>query len=65
MLDYILKKIPIYKMLLDENKHLKNVVNDYENRIKLIEKRYLAYDKRLDYFDIKIQELENIQSEIF
>ena len=65
MLDYILKRFSFYKNLLNEIEHLHNIVYDYEKRIKKIEQRYKAYDKRLDYFDIKIQEVENFQSEIF
>lgn len=65
MISFILNLFPSYRKMQEDKKELYELLQEYEFRITQLEKRFCAHDKRLDYFDIKIQEVENFQSEVF
>jgi len=65
MFSFILNLFLSYRKMQEDKKELYELLQEYEFRITKLEKRLCAHDKRFDYFDIKIQEVENFQSEVF
>lgn len=65
MISKILNLFPFYKKYFLDRKELLELLQEYEFRITQLEERSKAHDKRFDYLDSSIQDLENLQSEVF